>query len=257
MAFAPPPPTWYGQIAPRHNRFPRVFTGRIVALSLGRLPIIENDTLAGVDDLRRQLRDGAPLSATVSGVQSSPGIAPIIIVASLPGDVISWAVDGNDAVFTAAVRGHFIGLRQPSVRIADVVPSTAADTLTLTGAYSGGRYRLRAESAATVRTRTVAASASFGWAFAMPLPRYAFGAEVHALTALWLAIIWAMLGFWARRGRSRARPNHAILGLSIIVLVMGLAVIPRLLGIPASHWTEWLASAGGFMIAWSGAARMG
>jgi hypothetical protein len=140
------------------------------------------------------------------------------------------------------------------VRIANVFPANAGDSLTLIGSYTGGRYRLRAESRGEAIDRVLHASPSLMWAFLLPLPTYAFGADVHLLTGFWLTVAWTLMGYWAGRAVPIG-PGHGLLGAMAGILVGGLAVAPLVFGLPTAHWSEWLAGIAGASVGWIGAQR--
>lgn len=168
----------------------------------------------------------------------------LVISAGPVRDVVYWEQDGRDALFTVPVRGTFVGLRTPSVRLADAIQRKLSDSVTLTGAYSHGRYRLTAERDGVVVSRELAASPSLTWAFLLPLPAYAFGAEVRLFTALWLAATWFLLGYWAKRAADRTFHIAAVIAI-VATLSVGLWIAPMLFDVPTAHWSEWLAAVAG------------
>jgi VanZ family protein len=242
MGPAMPGVQWWAQIRPEHDRYPGVFGGRVVALSVGSLSVRRSDRLDDTDAARVQLEAGEPLRVVVTDVRPAQRMAPIVILSAGPvHDVARWLQDGRDGVFSATVRGTLIGLRTPFVRIADVMPAAPDDTLALSGSYAGGWYRLRAEHPGGRWRRDLRGSASQGWAFLLPFPLYAFGAEVLLLTGLVLAAIWFVLGYWAARSTtpSRPLPAFAMIGAG---LALGLALVPAIFDLPIAHWSEWLAA---------------
>jgi VanZ family protein len=255
MVITPPPEPWWGQLQPSHDRYPAVFTDRILGVSVGSIQIRNSDQLPGedTDAIRNQLLAGAPLRVRVANVDPTRGEAPIAIISAGPvHDVVWWAQDGLDAVFSVAVRGTLLGLRTPSVRIADVVPNVRGDTTALTGSYRNGWYELQGENRSGVRHRELRASPSWGWAFLLPFPLYAFGSTVIGLTAVYLAAVWCVLGYWNARSVSAANAIVPAAGMSMAIL-LGLGVTPMIFGLPIAHWSEWLATtigaAAGWMIA--------
>ena len=83
-----------------------------------------------------------------------------------------------------------------------------------------------------------------GWAFLLPFPLYAFGTEALAFTALFLAGVWAVLGYWGGRTVSHSQPAFAIATIAGGV-ILGLALIPALFNLPIAHWSEWLGAIAG------------
>lgn len=250
MGVAAPPTPWWAQLEPDYDGYPAVFAGKIVGLSIGSVAIVESDLVPQADEVRRQLLAGAPLQVLLTQVQPTRGLAMILVISAGPvHDVAYWEQDGRAAVFTVPVRGTFVGLRTPSVRIADAMPLALQDTVRLTGAYAHGRYRLTAERGGAVVQRDFTASPSLTWAFLLPLPAYAFGAEVRLCTALWLAAAWLLSGYWSLRA-SAALGARPMLAAMVITLTLGLALAPWLFDLPVAHWSEWLAAAVGFGAGW-------
>jgi hypothetical protein len=221
-----------------------------VAFTLGTTALHGNDRIANAAEAQSQLTTGAPLRVVVTGVASTRGTAPIAIIsAGERYDVVQWAQDGRDALFAASVQGTLMGLRTPWVRISDVIPRLNADTLELSGSYIAGWYRLRAQSRAVLKVRSLRASPSMGWAFMLPLPLFAFGPDVLLLTACWVATLWVAFGYWS----SRAMFGGTAAAWGIATAVLGLGVAPTHFGLPLAHWSEWLAAlvggAVGFVVA--------
>jgi len=251
MGIAAPPTPWWAQLRPEYDEYPAVFAGTVVRASIGSLPIDESDEISRGDEARRELLNGAPVSAVLTGVR--PTIARALVMVITAGPVYEaayWEQEGTDAVFTVPVRGTFAGLRTPSVRLAGAMRANARDTVTLRGIYAHGRYHLTAVHGRAVVVRDLAASPSFLWAFLLPIPMYAFGSEVHAVTALWIACIWLLFGYWGARAIGSAR-RAQIFAASAATLCLGLAMAPVLFGVPPSHWSEWVAGVGGFAGGWA------
>ncbi len=251
MQITPPPEPWWVQLQPTHDRYPAVFTGRILGLSVGSIQIRNSDQLPSddTDAIRKQILTGAPLRVVVANVDATRGLAPIAIISAGPvNDVGRWGQDGRDGVFGVAVRGTLLGLRTPSVRIAGAI--VRGDTVTLTGAYRHGRYELQAENRGGVRHRELRASPSWGWAFLLPFPLYAFGSNVIGLTALYLAAAWCVLGYWNARSVVAANTIAPVARMGIAI-VLGLGVAPIILALPVAHWSEWLATIVGGAAGWT------
>jgi hypothetical protein len=252
MVITPPPEPWWGQLQPSHDRYPAVFTDRILGVSVGSIQIRNSDQLPSddTDAIRSQLLAGAPLRVVVANVDPTRREAPIAIISAGPvHDVVWWAQDGLDGVFSVAVRGTLLGLRTPSVRIADVIPNVRADTVVLTGSYRSGWYELQAENRSSVRNRELRASPSWGWAFLLPFPLYAFGSTVFGLTALYLSAVWYVLGYWNARSVGGANAIVPVAGMTMAILI-GLGVAPMIFALPIAHWSEWLATIVGGAAGW-------
>ncbi len=250
MGIAAPTTPWWAQLEPDYDGYPAVFAGKIVALSLGSVAIVESNVVPRGDESRRQLLAGAPLRVVLTHVSPTAGLAMIVVISAGPvHDVLYWQQDGRAAVFTVPVRGTFAGLRTPSVRIGDAMPLTSRDTVRLSGAYAHGRYRLTAERNGVMIERDFNASPSLAWAFLLPLPSYAFGAEARLCTALWLSAGWLLLGYWSSRARG-AMGGRPMVAATAITLSLGLALAPWLFDLPIAHWSEWMSATVGFGAGW-------
>jgi len=239
----PPPEPWWAQLRPAHDDYPAVFTDQIVGVSVGSIQIRHNDELSSddADAIREQLLSGAPFRVVVSDVESARGEAPIAIISAGPVyDVAWWAQDERDAVLSVTVRGTLLGLRTPSIRLADVFPIARGDTVALAGSYSHGWYELQAESKSGVRHRALSASPSWGWAFLLPFPLWTFASTVFWLTGLYLAAVWCVLGYWNGRSVGAGNVSVAVCRMAIGIL-LGLGLVPILFGLPIAHWSEWVA----------------
>jgi len=253
MGISPPPEPWWAQFRPSHDRYPALFTGRILGVSAGSIQIPYSDQLPSedVDVMREQILVGAPLRIVVANVEPTRGAAPIVIIAAGPVlNVVWWLQDGRDGVFGATVRGTRLGLRTPSVRIADVIPGAPADTLKLAGWYRRGWYELQAENRSGVRHHELRASPSWGWAFVLPFPLWAFDSNVIYLTALYLAGVWFVLGYWNARSVGGANATVPVARMALGIL-LGLGVAPIMLALPVAHWTEWLVTIVGAAAGWT------
>lgn len=250
MGSSAPPTPWWSQLQPDYDEYPAKFAGRVLGASIGSIAIVESDRLARGDDARRALLAGAPLRATLIGVEPTRARALVMVISAGPvRDAAFWEQEGRSAVFRVPVRGTLLGLRTPSVRLDDAMAVGATDTLTLSGAYARGRYRLTATHAGIVTERELAASPSLLWAFLLPLPMYAFGSEVRVYTAIWVGSAWLLLGFWGARAAAATGARFVVIA-AVVTLILGLAALPVMLGVPVAHASEWLATTLGFAIGW-------
>ena len=251
MGIAAPPTPWWSQLQPDYDEYSTKFSGRVIAASIGSIEIAESDRLLHGDDARRQLLAGAPLRAKLTGAEPTRARALVMVISAGPvRDAAFWEQEGLGAIFRIPVRGTEVGLRTPSVRLDDAIPSDPTDTVTLSGAYSRGRYRLSATHDGVVIQRELAASPSLLWAFLLPIPMYAFGPEVRLYTALWVAGAWLLLGYWGAHSSNGIRTRF-VLAIAAATLFIGLGVAPTGLGLPVAHASEWLAAIAGFAVGWA------
>jgi hypothetical protein len=252
LGISPPPEPWWAQLRPAHDEYPAVFTDQMVGVSVGSIQMRYSDELSSddADAIREQLLAGAPFRVVVADVEATRGEAPIAIISAGPVyDVVWWAQDERDAVLSVTVRGTLVGLRTPSVRIADVFPKVRGDTVALAGSYRHGWYELQAETKSGVRHRELSASPSWGWAFLLPFPLWTFGSTVFWLTGLYLAAVWCLLGYW--NGRSVGTGNAIVpVARMAVTILLGLLAIPIVFALPVAHWSEWLAVIVGGAAGW-------
>jgi hypothetical protein len=207
------------------------------------MTVRSSDSLSDGDiaQARQALEIGEPLEVRTTRVLPVHGLAAIAIVSAGPEyDVAMWALQNRDAIFSERVRGTRLGLRTPLVRLENVVPESPDDTLVLRGRYFNGRYELRAMSSSVHRVRELAASPSLTWALLLPIPLYALGNDTMLLTAVWLAIIWLVVGYWSGRAMW---PVRLVMSIEVgVAIIIGLGVVPNVFALPVAHWSEWLAT---------------
>lgn len=120
----------------------------------------------------------------------------------------------------------------------------------------GDTVRLAVTTGGRTTTTATRLTPSVAWALVLPYARV-WGPERAPLTALWFAAFLAPLGFWLRwwtgdaPGRARLAPVAA--GL---ILVVGLAGVPHLLGAATADGSEWLCAAGALAAAYALAGRV-
>lgn len=245
LQLAPPPEPWWAQLRPDRDNFPSFFTGRVLDFSLGRFHMPENDQIAAdtVAEMRREMFAGEPLRVRITNVDTAKRLAAIAIISAGPvHDVAWWASDQRGAVYGVIVRGSLLGLRTPTVRIPAAVSLGKNDTVELAGSYHKGIYTLQAHDRSGTRRRMLRASPSMTWALLVPIPLYAFGEEVLWLTALYLFVMWCVLGYWCARSE--------VIALVVLGIFFGLCAIPILFRLPVAHWSEWLACIAGAATGW-------
>lgn len=245
LAIDAPPAPWWAQIRPDHDRFPAVFMGNIHLLAQGNHRIVESDQLPDPEPFRRSVMAGEVLSAEVSGVQRDSELAPIVALAAARTEVVVLAQSGADAMYRVRLRATRAGLRTPAVRLDDAF---AGDTAIVAAAYADGQFALLSTRDGGSAGRKLAASPSWAWALLVPVPNYAFGGEVHALTALWLIACTILIGFW---GAQTGKMRPFVFVMIGVAAVMALLVLPRLGGLLVAHWSEWLGVAIGVLLGWT------
>ncbi|MGH7702260.1 MAG: hypothetical protein ACREMO_04165, partial [Gemmatimonadales bacterium] len=206
----------------------------------------------------RLLSDSATIEATIVPGGLTADLAPIVsIFDEHQTEVLLLGQNGTDLVFR--IRRRIVGgeLRNPAIRLPGVFGPTGTlrDTVHLTAGLNHRRMFLRlARRDGTMAYRETALSPSWGWSFLIPY-EYALGPEDRGLTALWIAALLIPLGYWSVRGvrPAAAGPLANDLGeLAPLALgvVLGLALVPWLLGLVPVHWSEWAAAGAGVAAGW-------
>lgn len=254
MGVVLPPTPWWAQIRLRDLGFPSVFTGEVVRLWVDTIPIVYSDQLENGDAVRaRLLKTG--MGGVVTRVKPTAGAAPIFLLATddTLSEIAGLVQDGRDVFFRIRTRAAVVGLRNPGVRLHSVFSPTPGDApITIGGGRVKGRYVVMAQQGSAPLTRDLAVSPSWTWALLMPVPHYAFGAEVRWVTAGWLFVMLSIMTFWSAQrpiGMGRVRAARAwTAGLAAAAMIAGLAVVPLLFGLPVAHWSEWLAALAGAFV---------
>ena len=259
LAVVLPPAPWWAQIRLHDLGFPAVFRGNVLRVAIGETVVAYSDRLDDSDLVREAIRRGDPLRAIVTDAKPSRGTAPIVVLAANDNlsEIMSLLQKGTDAAFRIRTRGSRIGLRSPALRLSNVFPAESEhDTVNLEGSYSARRYILRATRSGKTLSRTIVASASWTWILLMPLSHYAFGKEVRWLTAVWVFVALGLIGFWMAQAKLLAlsRYDGLFRAASLLsAIAIGLGVAPLAFGLPASHWSEWIAAGAGAALGWTAA----
>jgi len=229
------------------------FGGRVTAASLGSDPLPEGWLPAG-SELPPPMRAGTTrLHVSVLTGKPDADWQPIVMLLrsrSEGSEVLGLSQSGHALIFECPSQAAPLKVRAVAIRLAAAFPTESGMPLDLTAEVERQTVRL-ASTYGGGRSWTLALSPSFGWSLVLPFD-YAFGPEVHLLTGLWLAGFMLPLGFWwARAGL----PAIMAVALITAIVVLGLAVLPRLAGYPPVHWSEWAASAAGAAVGWARSRR--
>ena len=231
---------WFGASAPELGNFdqflgePLVVTAGGEALPVGPLHDQEQVTATLAADPVMAFR------AVLAG--PTRALAPVgLIVDDTEGDVLLLGQDGSDLAFEVRMRAARLKLRNPRVSLQDGLAGLPGDTVDAQGALRNGAFELISRNGGQVRTRHLGLSASWGWNLAAPWDPV-LGRGVHALTALWIAGLLFLLGYWSMLGES----GTAVLAPVTTGILLG--VVPWTAGFPPAHWSEWTAAAVGILL---------
>jgi hypothetical protein len=174
-----------------------------------------------------------------------PEWAPIFELLGRHGRVLAVAAVGRDLTFQPPTRSYALRLRRPAIRLPGALPANAGQRLQLAAGERQdtvwGAWRMAERQSRKLQTL----SPSLGWSLLVPFD-YAYGPEVHLLTALWIGGLLLPIAYW----QGRRRTPRPVLALGLLLLA-GLGLIPMLAGYPAVHWSEWLAGVIGLGAGWA------
>ena len=178
--------------------------------------------------------DSLTISATILPGPPTRRVASIASVGADPSHrLIVLAQRREDFVFRIRLRASELLLRSPSFGIPGVLSDSdngVAQPVRLQGSYFPERVSLRADQAAVNVPLTV----GMGWSFLVPV-ELAIGRWASAVSALWLAMLFLPLAYWATKG-------WRVTGWTVpmLVAVVGLALFPLSKTVAATSPLEWL-----------------
>jgi hypothetical protein len=199
----------------------------------------------------RLLRGQVHIELRLVSGPTLPEWSPVFELLGRHGPVVAIFAAGRDLAFQPPARSYALRLRRPTIRLPAALPPSAGARLQLAAGERRDTLWSTWSRTGVWDRRLQALSPSFGWSLVMPF-QYAYGAEVHLLTGLWIAGLLLPVAYWAGR-RQGIRPALS-LGL---LLVAGLGLIPMLMRYPAVHWSEWVAGIAGLGAGWASAAYFG
>jgi hypothetical protein len=238
----------YGAAVPGHD----AFTGRVLGAAINGWPVDSGHMRDYVPYMLELQHDSARFEIRIAAgapTRRAARIADLGTGFPEPHGVLILEQRGRDAIFQWRMRTQEFHLRSPAMRLPDALAAAPGDTLTLAGAYGHDRLWLTAALAGRpAAARSIAVPLSPSWSWAMLLPfEYEFGPEVYGLTALWLACLLFLPGYWAGRADGERGGRGTALAVAAGIAV-GLAGVPLAVTLPAVAWTEWAgALAGGLL----------
>lgn len=237
-AFGPSWPVgapWYGQWAPDLGGSFKPFLGRVLAVEAGGEPLLPGRAL---DEQRLEDAVAANPSVAFRAVLGPrpTRLAPVgAIYDDWQRQVILLGQDRQDLAFRLSTRARILRIWSPTINLRDGMAGQPGDTVEATGALRNGAFELGSRIGGVVRTRTLPLSASWGWSLVTPW-NSVLGEEVHSLTALWIIGLLALLGYWS------VLAGGAALAIVPVTAVLLIGAVPYAAGLPAAHWSEWVAA---------------
>jgi hypothetical protein len=223
------------------------FPGRVLSAEVDGRALPGGERLRESGVIRRLLLgESATLATRIVAAGPTTRTAPVVSVFDENQDeILLLGQDGDDLVFRLRARAAAMKVRTPAVRLDDALAGRAGDTLRIDARYESGRLRLAlapdgGPDGGPAASHEVALAPTLGWALFLPYD-YAFGPEVHLLTALWVAGLLAPLGYWSAVGRRRQE-----VGIAAGAAALALVGVSAAAGAPWPHPWHWLAAAAGF-----------
>jgi len=245
---------YYGQIARDLGADLLPFPGAVVAPVIGR-DTIRNSGVAP-DRVRDALASGAAASATVVPVGCNIELSDIIHIADGgQREVFILAQDHADLVYGIRTGAERLRLRGMRYALRDVFGtgecSPNNDTIAITAASGPRAIVLRAEHRGGRRQELdVQPHVAASWQLFAPWQPYIDGGSSDKLiTALWLAVLFAPLGYWLAFGMSHQRLARA--GVSLLAIA-GVALwgAPALFGFGRAPLIDWMSVFAGAVLGW-------
>jgi hypothetical protein len=174
--------------------------------------------------------------------------SPVFELLGTSGAVLSIEAVNRHLAFQPPMQSYRLRLRRPALRLPDALPSQTGTLVQITAGERDGTVWARWTVAGLSHTTSQVLGPSLGWTLITPM-RHSLGPEAHWITALWIGAWLAPIGYWsARTGRS----HSGRAGILLLVLVIGLGLLPHLLGYPPVHWSEWLSGMVGVGLGYTG-----
>ena len=212
--------------------------GRVIQASVGGREILPGMNPASAD-MRARLLAGAPVQvrAVLAPSFADRDLVPFLTLFDQHfREILFLGRQGDDAVFRIRTRAAAVGLRAPAVRFIDVLRAVRpGDAITAAVSRKSREFCFEVNATSSCGFGYTVGS---GWALLVSSQRLSTPVYL-ALTAVWVAILCFLPGFWVR-----SRP--AFFGAASILLG-GLFVLPWTAGLLATPSSQVVAAAGGLL----------
>jgi len=246
-----PDGAYVAQWSPVIGEFDR-FTGRVLGTHVSEVAI-PNGPIAQSDRLRRAMRQGARVEATVEPGGAPLRLAPIVrLVSADSAEVFLLAQRRGDLLFRSRVLATGMRLVTPMVAMPDAISTLDPNergTLIAGGRRDRGQLRVGALGGDAI----LELHAGAGWLLFAP-PASSLQGSADLVSAIWAGVPLFIAAYWAgRRARRRARRagdamrmrgagGQILLALPVLLglAAIGLAGISALFGLSQPSWTVWM-----------------
>ena len=243
-----PESPWWTQFAPRHRLYSDYFRGSVtsVRLATSKLAASERVDEATVSVVRAEPEIACQLAAEIISGAPTSGVAPIAAIADEHNHVLTLLAQvGEGAMYRIRMRAADFGLTTPAVYIDSALPPPGS-TARLKGEMRYGFISVGVQTSAGEVRSSLRLSSSWIWKLLLPETIYLSTTVTRTITALWLATLVFVLGFWSVQAATR-RDTRVLQALIAVAVFCALALVPSALGVPVSDWGEWLACVAGFL----------
>jgi hypothetical protein len=226
---------YYGQWTP-HLGHLATYRGRVLEAQLGDMPI-PSTRLDSSSVMRRLLDAGAPLDVRAIAGPAVPKLASLVSVYDdSQREIFLLGPDRQDLVFRYRTRSTAWRLEQPDLRVPGALAAVQpGDTLRIAVWPDPSGYCLLHNG---VRACRLGFTAGRGWSLLL-FPRGLSRWFMRILDTSWIAALLVPVGFCAGR--------RAMVWAGLTLLV-GLALMPVLLGLRPSPPWEWLGGLAGVLL---------
>jgi VanZ like family len=210
--------------------------------------VVKGDSTPLPAGLAERIRSGlVQLQIEMLASGPAPGWSAIFKLLEPRARVMAVEAGGRDLIVQLPARARAWRLRPPALQLHGVLLGPAGTRLRLAAGERADTLWAVVTSASTRMRRQQILSPSLGWSLLVPF-HYAYGSEVPWLTGLWIVGWMVPIGHWTGRARVRWYQWPWFL----LVLLVGLGIVPHLMGYPAVPWSEWVAGAIGLAVGWAG-----
>lgn len=249
---APTEHVFWGQFAPVLGQF-GFFDGTVLEASVGDQPL-RNGRLANTDAVRQELlKDSVTVRVVARGGSSAHLLAPIVSIFDRRHNEIMLVgrSRGASLTFRLRTRATTFGLRTPEVTAWIAFPrGPGSDTVDvhITGIMKRYALTVTSQFGKTTATRTIQFRPTYGWAYLVPFENL-IGRQATKFTMIWLALLFAPLGYYTAAAVIRRRPVvQRLMAVLWAAAVFGSALlaIPIMHDLAAGTSEEWTGALAGF-----------
>ena len=229
-----PAGTLYGNWTPRIAALAQ-YEGRLLAAEIGGIPL-PSRALEDSDAVREAMAAGLPLTVHFEAGPPPPGRAPLFRLLNDQGaEALNLTVDGTDLLVASRIRAQDFYLARPGHRLRDALGTVApGERVTAVMSWdSGGALQVTLTTpgpSAPAQADRLGVTSARGWSLLFSSTRLPRGTP-GLVDFLWLAALFAPLGWWS--GTVRRAAAAGALPLAVLLLIPAFS---PLLPAPPAHF---------------------